>query len=53
MKYNGNYYFPSVFFYQDLEFGGDYKTEADYTSMIYEGFFKNESNSNRSLKNNI
>ncbi|NQY67562.1 MAG: ABC transporter permease subunit [Flavobacteriales bacterium] len=44
MKYNVNYYFPSVFFYQDLEFGGDYKTEADYTSMIYEGFFKNESN---------
>ncbi|HEX4083777.1 MAG TPA: ABC transporter permease [Chthoniobacteraceae bacterium] len=33
LSYKGHYYFPTLKFYPDATFGGEYRTEADYVAM--------------------
>tara|TARA_B110000483_G_scaffold242126_1_gene326957 strand:+ start:1924 stop:2973 length:1050 start_codon:yes stop_codon:yes gene_type:complete len=33
MKFDGEYYFPIISFYSDIEFGGSFKTEANYLDL--------------------
>lgn len=44
MLYQDEIYFPIVFFYPDDEFGGNYKTEANYYKMRSSGSFQHSDN---------
>lgn len=43
VRYEGRNYLPILFFYSDLDFGGKYKTEADYESLLMNPEFKKNS----------
>lgn len=40
LRYQGKTYFPVVFFYPATDFGGKYKTEADYKTLVEDPKFK-------------
>lgn len=44
LKYNGEIYLPSLFFYPDSAFGGNYQTEADYLKLKQSGLWDKKGN---------
>ena len=40
LRYEGHNYFPALFFYSEVTFGGKYKTEADYLALNENKNFK-------------
>lgn len=39
IRYNGRNFLPIFFFYNDQDFGGKYKTEADYEALVEDSVF--------------